>query len=364
MQATINPMSSPYLPVLELTRGDSQESIHLGAIALVNIHGQLIASYGDPSTTTFLRSSAKPLQILPFLERGGQNAYQLTMQEIALMCASHSGTNQHVAVLRDIHKKTGTTESQLLCGVHPPIDSRTNEALIRRGEHPTPNRHNCSGKHSGMLAYARLLNLPTSDYIDPNHPVQKSILRAFAEMCIIESDQIRLGTDGCSAPNFAVPLYNSAFAYARLCDPDNANPTLDAKLRAACHTVTTAMTTYPDMVAGPERFDTDLMSTAQGRLISKGGAEGYQAIGLLPGAMGAGSPAIGIAIKIADGDPKNRSRPAVAMEILSSLGVLSEDEMERLASYGPVTPLSNWRGLIVGEAHPCFKLNINRKFLM
>jgi L-asparaginase II len=356
-------MSSPYLPVFELTRGDSHESVHLGAIALVNIHGQLIASYGDPWANTFLRSSAKPFQILPFLERGGQNAYNLTLQEIAIMCASHSGTDQHVAILKDIHKKASLTESQLLCGVHPPIDSRIKEDLIRRGEQPTPYRHNCSGKHSGMLAYAHLLNLSISDYIDPNHPVQISILNAFAEMSVIDTDQILLGTDGCSAPNFAVPLYNSAFAYARLCDPDNANPPLDSNLGAACRTVTTAMISHPDLVAGPERFDTDLMSVTQGRLVSKGGAEGYQAIGLLPGALGTGSPAIGIAFKIADGDPKDRARPAVALEILGSLGILSLDEMEALARYGPITPLQNWRKLTIGEARPCFKLTINREII-
>jgi L-asparaginase II len=354
-------LSQYYLPVLEITRGvsltDEQtlESIHFGAITAVDVKGQLFAWYGDPNAVTFLRSSAKPFQALPFLERGGHTAFNLSLREIALICASHSGTDEHARVARSIQEKAHVKETDLLCGVHSPMHEPTAESLRQRGEQPSPNRHNCSGKHSGMLAFARLENLPIENYIDPEHPIQKIILQTFAEMCGLPVEDVKIGTDGCSAPNFAVPLYNAALGFAHLCDPESGN--ILPKARAdACRVITKAMTTNPDMVGGSGRFDTQLMEIAGGRILSKGGAEGFQGMGLLPGALGPGSPAIGIAIKVADGDLKGRAVPAVSLEVLRQLGVLSPEELAALANYGPVTQITNWRKLVVGESMPCFKL--------
>lgn len=356
----MNPL--PYSPVFDLSRGETLESIHFGAIAVVDIYGKLLAWYGDPQVVTFLRSSAKPFQILPFLEHGGRAIYNLTPREIAVMCASHSGTDEHMAVLRSIQAKTGIAEAELLCGVHKPLHKPTADALDQKNEAPTPNRHNCSGKHTGMLAFARLQagsmvqdseGLP---YIDFAHPIQTEILHTFAEMCALPVEKVALGIDGCSAPNFAVRLRDAAYAYARLCDPETGGVTPQAR-QAACHEVTAAMTSNPDMVGGPERFDTSLMQVTQGRIVVKGGAEAYQGIGLMPGTLGPGSPAIGIALKIADGDARKKALPAVALEVLRQLGALSPGELEQLAEFGPRLPVYNWRKIIVGEAFPAFTLN-------
>jgi L-asparaginase II len=349
---------SAYLPILELTRGRTVESIHSGAVAVVSAQGELVASFGDHQVTTYLRSSAKPFQALPFLEHNGKTHFNLTLQEIALMCASHAGTDEHIAVLKGIQEKAGLSESDLKCGVHPSFDPATTKVLQQRGEQPTPNRHNCSGKHTGMLSFAKMFDLPLGDYLDPDHPIQQEILQTFAETCALPQDEISLGTDGCSAPIFAIPLYNAALAYARLCDPVGGKVVPEPRLQA-CYTIRQAMTTYPLMVSGSGHFDTTLMEITQGRVLSKGGAEGYQGIGLLPGALGTGSPGLGIALKIADGDPKTRARSAVSIEVLRQLGALSKDELQALARFGPGYPLYNWRKLEVGEARPCFELELN-----
>ena len=101
-----------------------------------------------------------------------------------------------------------------------------------------------------------------------------------------------------------------------------------------------------------------LMAAAGGKIVSKGGAEGYQAIGIKPGVLSANSPGIGIAIKISDGDLRNRARPAVALEILTQLGVLTSDETQSLADLGPSFPIYNWRKILVGEAQPLFDMEI------
>lgn len=366
-------MNHAYQPVLELTRGNIVETIHFGALAVVDALGNLVASYGDPDTVTYLRSSAKPFQALPFIEHGGQPAFGLTSPEVAIICSSHSGTDEHVQTILGIQSKTGVNESELMCGVHAPFHIPTVEALRRRGEQPTPNRHNCSGKHTGMLSYIRLKqergeHIPEEiPYIDIRHPLQQEILNVFAEMCDVEIDQVSIGIDGCSVPNFAVPLRNAAYAFARLCDPSSLSPA-----RAeACRTITAAMTSNPNMVGGPDRFDTQLMSASRGKILCKAGAEGYQALGLLPGALGPGSPALGIAIKISDGDlgahsraqgdPHGHARPAVTLEALRQLGALSAGELAMLSEYGPVFAIRNWRKLEVGEARPCFSLSFTHQ---
>jgi L-asparaginase II len=329
------------------------ECIHFGAAAVVDVHGRLLASLGDPQLVTFLRSSAKPFQALPFIERGGHEKFGLTPREVALMCASHSGTDEHVETIKGMQAKIGVGVDDLMCGTHYPIHADTADAMKIRGELPTPYRHNCSGKHTGMLAHAKLRGAPTENYIDFHHPVQESILATFAEMCGLPAEKVELGIDGCSAPNFAVPLYNAALGYARLCDPCELTP----ERAKGCKTIASAMMANPNMVAGPDRFDTTLMQAGNGHIVSKGGAEGFQSVGLMPGALGPDSPGIGIAIKISDGDPTDRARNGVALAILQALGALSTTQLEQMAKYGPQIQLENFRKLKVGVSRPAFVLN-------
>jgi len=346
--------STEQLPLYELTRGEFVESIHFGSIAISDNQGRLVAWYGDPHTITFLRSSAKPFQALPFIEENGQGFFNLLPNEIALICASHSGTDQHVACVQNIQKKTGVNEDELMCGIHPVYDASTAETMRKRGDELTPNRHNCSGKHTGMLAFAHMRTWSTSDYLDPNHPVQKRILSTFSEMSGVPMHEVAIGIDGCSAPNFAIPLHNTALAYARLCDPQE----LSEARAKACRIITTSMTHHAFMVDGPGRFDTRLMEVSDGRIVSKSGAEGYQAIGIFPNVLEPGSPALGIAFKVSDGDVRNRACPAVSLEILRQLNALSSAEEEELAEFGPSLPLKNWRGIEIGGTRPAFELNL------
>jgi L-asparaginase II len=217
-----------------------------------------------------------------------------------------------------------------------------------------------------MVAFARMMGLPYSledkPYIDRDHPIQKQIVDNFAFMCGLEPSQVEVGVDGCSAPNFAVPLVNAAYGLARLCDPSDLP---EAKARV-CRTITEAMTSNPDMVGGPNSFDTHLMLAMQGKVVVKGGAEGYQAMGIMPEAMGPGSPALGVALKISDGDLGSHTnstsgyqghvRSAVALEVLRQLGVIEADQLAVLRSFGPGFPLENFRKIQVGQGYPCFTL--------
>ena len=338
-----------YQPLVELTRGSIVESIHYGAAALVDSSGKIIFQAGDIHFNIYLRSSSKPIQILPFVEAGGVETYHLSEKELSILCASHIGTDDHVATVEGIQKKVGFNESNLMCGTHPPAHLPTLEKMFKEGLPFTPNRHNCSGKHTGFLSYASLRGLPLADYLNPQHPIQKTILETFAELCDYPPDQVSIGIDGCSAPVFGVPLYHSALAFARFCD----TTALSESRVQACQKIIHAMTTHPEMVSGPGMFDTRLMQVGQGKMIVKCGAEGYQIVGITRGALGPDSPALGLAIKISDGDNNWRGCQVAAIHILSKMGLLTDSQRTNLAEFS-ARPLYNWRKLEIGSIRPCF----------
>lgn len=359
-------MSYPnHVPLVETTRGPIVESIHYGSIAICDPTGKLVASVGDPDAVIYLRSSSKPFQILPLVELGGMERFDLTDRELAVMCASHSGTDEHVHVIEGIQRKLGVNPGELLCGVHPPSDPKTAERMFEHHEANTPLRHNCSGKHTGMLAQAILQGFDKENYINPEHPLQRRVIRTFSEITGVPIEQILLGVDGCSAPVFAIPLRAAAFAFARLADPS----LLPKPRRSALARIFRAMTANPDMVSGPDTFDTSLMTSGRGRILTKGGAEGYQAAAVL---TSNGKPAYGITMKIADGDLSERdgktsriahegggrARSTAMVEVLRELGVLDEDQLKELSPYLP-RPQYNWRHIQVGEIRPAFKLNLH-----
>lgn len=344
-------LASDCVPLVEVTRGSIVESIHYGAFVVVDSHGSIIASQGNRDMLTYPRSSMKPFQALPFIERGGAQEFDFTDQEISIMCASHSGTDLHGSVLRGMHAKLGTQESDLACGVHWPGDAATRDAMKAAGEEPTPFRHNCSGKHTGMLAHALLRGFPIEDYLNPQHPVQVIIRETLAEMVEKSPEEMPLGIDGCSAPVYGIPLLNMAQAVAKMADPW----ALSDSRAEACRSITQAMMAHPDMVAGPGKFDTVLMTAGHGKVFCKGGAEGYQIIGVMPGVTGEDAPGLGIAIKISDGDAGGRARSSVSLTLLAALGVLTENELAEMSNFGNI-PVKNWRGFLIGEVRPAYEI--------
>jgi len=346
-------------PLLELTRGSVVEATHLGSIAVVGSDGNLLHSYGDPYTVAFLRSSAKPFQSLPFVEAGGPEHYGYTQSEISLSCASHETSQMHLDAVQAMQKKIGIAEHDLQCGPHLPSDADKLREVIKKDIKPTPNFNNCSGKHTSMLAFAKMRGLPLEDYLDFNHPIQLDIRFTLAQMCVMNEENIQTGIDGCSAPNFAMPLFNAALGMARMCDPRD----LPQTRADACKKITDAMTAHPEMVSNLGEFDCELMKTGAGKIITKRGAEGFQIIGILPGVIH--ERGMGIAFKVTDGDKSSMSndlvssarvRPPVTLEILRQLGALNEAQLKSLVKFGPEKTLKNYAGLVTGTSKPVFKL--------
>ncbi len=339
-----------YAAVLEVTRGEIVESLHHGAVVISDSSATLEAWCGDPGIVTYMRSSAKPLQALCLIESGAAEHFDLTAEQLAIVCASHDGTDEHVAAVVSILDRIGLDETDLRCGVHHPFDRETAQRLRQEGRALSPLRNNCSGKHAGMLASATFLHESVDDYEQPNHPVQRRIRGIVAEMCGLEVSEIAIGVDGCTVPTFGVSLYAASTAFARLVDPNE----LPSTRVQACDTVVAAMTAHPFLVAGTSRFDTRLMRATNGRIVSKAGAEGFQALGVRPGSLGPDSPGLGVAIKIADGDHARRARLLVSLEVLRLLGALSPTEYADLVLN--TAAITNNRGHVVGELRPTIRL--------
>jgi len=346
-------------PLLELTRGSVVESTHTGSIVVVDSSGKLLHTYGDPDTVAFLRSSAKPFQTLPFVEGGGVEHYKYTQAELAISCSSHETAQLHLDTVSAMQAKIGISEADLQCGPHLPGDADKLREVIKLNITPTSNFNNCSGKHTTMLAFAKMRGLSLENYLDPNHPIQQDILKTFSEMSGVEINKIQLGIDGCSAPNFAVPLVNAALAIARLCDPQG----LSEARAIACNNITSAMMAHPEMISNDGEFDCELMKAGKGKIITKRGAEGFQIIGLMPGVYG--DKGVGIAFKVTDGDPARmndeleasaRVRPAVTLEVLNQLEALNESQLQALSKFGPSKILKNYAGIATGKSQPVFKL--------
>jgi len=334
--------------LVEATRGKLVESRHRGIIALVDTEGKLLSSVGDVEQYVFMRSSAKPLQLIPLIESGAADHFQFTDKELAVMMASHSGEPFHIEAVRSILAKIGLHEGALLCGTHWPLNKEVARQLICRGQEPTAIHNNCSGKHAAMLALAVYGGHSVTDYISPDHPVQIQIRTSIADFAGLTPEQIKIGTDGCGVPVFGLPLWRAAYAYARLVSPANW-PSLR---REACRRIIGAMQRHPEMIAGTGQFNTDLIRIGGPRLVAKGGAEGYYAVGVLPTDH---HPGLGLTLKIEDGDLQGRASGPVILSCLQQIDVLQEDDIARLKSHWPRS-IYNHRGEVVGKLRTTFVL--------
>jgi L-asparaginase II len=340
--------------LVEVTRGDRVESRHRGSIAVVSASGELTSSFGDADEFVFIRSSAKPFQLAPFVASGRFDAYDFPnpTESLAIMAASHSGEDRHVRTVQAVLRAGGLTRDVLACGVHAPFDTETAQRLIRDGEPLTPLRHNCSGKHAAMALHAKAAGWPIETYWQPDHPVQQLALDTVSLMSGVARSEIATATDGCGVVSFGLPLRGLALAFARLADPASVP---DAALRTAFERIRDAMMAHPELVGGDRRrLDTALMRAAPARLVAKTGAEGVQAIGLLAGSDGSAS-ASGLAIKIEDGDSSNRARNVATCAALHQLGALDDEALERLAEYAAPRILDP-RGTPTGTVRPAFEL--------
>ncbi|MBK7470306.1 MAG: asparaginase [Betaproteobacteria bacterium] len=334
-----------HVPLAIMTRGGTTESVHYGSVAVTDAQGNLLFGAGDPGMPMFTRSSLKPFQAMPALARGADRAFGFGERELALMCASHSGEPRHVEVVAGMLDKIGCGVDDLQCGKHVPYFYQYLERTPEPGAAFSALHHNCSGKHSGMLAWCRHCGHATGNYLDPQHPLQQAIRRSVAHFTGTPEADLVMGIDGCSAPNYAMPLSGLARAFAKLTTAGEDPEYGDAPARLFA-----AMSAHPELVSGERRNDLALMQAGQGDWATKVGAEGVQGIAVK-------SRGIGIAIKIADGNA--RALFPVTVAVLQQLGLLADPAATPLAGYFEPAQ-RNLRGLVTGKIQPVVELRAAR----
>src|SRR6266545_1859867 len=275
---------------VSVRRGEIVEAVHrVHAVAVQD--GAVVAEAGDSALVAFMRSSSKPLQAVP-LARARDD---MDERDLAIASASHLADDEQLAAVRALLAKAPANEDELECGP--------------AGEPPSRLKHNCSGKHAGMLALCRANGWRSEGYRLEGHRVQREMLAVHAEAAEVSEDEIPSGVDGCGVITFALPLERMAHSFARL-------PQLNGGDRVAA-----AMRSHPDLIRGPLATDTRLMKALPG-WIAKGGAEG-----------------LGVALKAADGN--GRALGPAAAVFLQQFDL----DLDDLA----VVPLENSRGERVGE---------------
>ena len=275
-----------YSSLVKYVRDGLVEQEHFGLIVLANKDGVIEKAGEDYDYPYFLRSCAKPLQASLIVDYG----LDFTPEEVALCCASHAGERFHVELARNFLAKTGFKESELKCGLHPPLSKS-----VPAGEE-TVFHNNCIGKHIMMLAICKLKGWDLATYCAPEHPLQVAIKEKINALCGVESEYPAT-TDGCGDPIASMPLRNMLKGYLNLfCSPQYS-------------AIKGAFLNYPHIIGGTNRLDTKIM--AQGNLIAKVGAGGLCIVVNLEREQA-------LVVKIADADTK--AREIAVIDTLKTLG--------------------------------------------
>ncbi len=290
---TVTTMSAESLadlaaPLAVAERSGWAESVHHGVAVAIDEHG-VVAAIGEPTAAIYPRSALKPLQAAAMCAAG----LELEPPLLALACASHDGSDEHIAAVRELLGAFGFAEDDLQNTPARPYAAAARNAARLRGVAPSSIQQNCSGKHAAMLATCRINGWPTEGYLAADHPLQRTITAWIADHgCRVE----HVGVDGCGAPTHVLHLDELARAVAALA--------------TARHPVAVAMAEHPEMVGGPDRDVTQWMRAVPG-LVAKDGADGVMVLARDDGRAAA--------LKIADGS--DRARRAATIEAARQIGV-------------------------------------------
>lgn len=322
--------------VLEITRGNAVESTHDVDIVIADYTGKIVETYGDADLHIYPRSSNKSLQALPLIESGAADAYGFEDRHLALACSSHNGQEMHVRGASEMLHKAGLDGSCLECGAQLPKYPEDQFQVMRSEGGVKPIHNNCSGKHSGFLAFAKHTGIETKGYIGFEHPVQQEIAGVLESVTGAKHGADNYGIDGCSIPTYKIPLQKLAIAYAKFGvgeDHSQLRSSAMLRLRDAC-------LAHPEMVAGDNRVCTQLMQTLGNRAFVKVGAEGVYTMSL---------PELGLGVAMKSRDGGFRAVEVAVSQLACDLLKLDESDA---TSMKPLTHpvLRNWNGIEVGAA--------------
>ena len=320
--------------IVEVTRGQIIESSHQVIAVIMDERGLISGYWGNTDFVTIPRSCIKMLQAIPFVESGAMEKFGLDDKMLALACSSHQGEKAHILLAQQWMEKLKITEAALHCGPAMPSHAGTAAEMIKKGFHPTPTIHNCSGKHLGIISTCLALGENPAGYGKMDHPAQVRIRKYLSEVMKIQMDKMPFGVDGCGIPTYAVPLHHIATGMNHLMQQH----AVQAR-RITVQRIVEACKRHPHLLSGTDDFVTAVNEKSNGRAILKNGAEGVYA-GLIP------DKGYSFALKVLDGHW--RAAEVAAGFILRYFGGLTDKEYVELKQY-TMPDVKNSRGERVGE---------------
>ena len=326
MQTSANPI------LVQGIRGEMVESLFRGAFAVCTPQGQVVFSEGNCNRLIYPRSSLKLLQALALHISGAYKAYSLSLKHLAVACSSHNGEKEHLQLIEAWLQELGLTPCHLECGPHYPLGKEASKLLKNQQITPTSLHNTCSGKHTGFLTINRFLGHDVLNYTHKDHPTQKFINDVISQICEYDVSASPQGIDGCQAPVLSMSLTTLATAMAKLSDPMG----LSAPFNQAATCVVESIQTHPFLVAGSDRFCTDIAHHTKGEIVVKMGADGVFSA-LLP------AKKLGIALKIDDGHMR-----AAEVALMMILDRLYDPLPAALLKYKE-QPILNWNKKTVGK---------------
>lgn len=340
--------SNPIL--VEAIRGNLIESFHRGVVCIVDENKKVLYSTGDIHQICYPRSAMKLLQVIALIECGAAAHYNFNDAELAVMCGSHNAEPMHIETVKSILQKIDLSPEYLQCGAHFPMMQQDYLPMYKNGIEASDIHNNCSGKHAGFLALCKFNNWSTQDYLLAEHPAQQLIKKVCSEMYECDIHDMHYAIDGCSAPIYSVSVYHQAIGYMNLVNKRN-----KSQQRAdACAKVVQAVSRHPEMVAGTQRYCTDMMKRCSHEVIGKTGAEGIFCMAFV-------NTVWGVCIKIDDG--KMQPQYNVAQTILEQSHLFDTTDMIALQSYSKCD-IKNWNQKTSGVLHctDSFEKNIQEFF--
>jgi len=328
------------VPLLIMNRGGKPENVHRGRIAVVSAEdGKLLHACGDADESVYVRSTAKPIQAIASLLDRAAEAYGFEPRHLALLAASHRGSQQQVEALEEILALTGLDEDLLAIQPTLPVGRRARDQYVASGGQPRKLFHTCAGKHLGVLAWSKLKGWPLEGYIRPDHPAQQEIIRRIKLWAEAAGEQETIGKDGCGFPVAALPVHSLALAYGRLASPELAG---DEDAAEAAGRMAAAMNAYPELVEGRYRLASLLLEDQN--IVAKSGAHGVFALGLR-------RERIGVALAVTDGTEV--AWPYIVKAVLKRVGGASDDTLQKLDRMFPDEFLNDAKE-VAGRWEPAF----------
>ena len=297
-------MNNNFVKLIGFIRNNLEETSNFGCILHLNNSG-IIKQIGNCQNVKFYqRSCSKPLQFSTLINEGVLDKFPFTHEEIAVCCASHTGTKQHQKHILNILDKIGFCENHLLCPIDEPLDKEEQKYLIKNNLPVRKIHNNCSGKHSAMLALCKFKGFDVSNYNEPSHPLSKLVINQICDLC--QTNDIVVSKDGCTLPTVATTL------------PELGTGFLNMFLSEKYSIIKEAILKFPYLAGGSGRIDSEIINAGCGNLISKVGAGGIIVVINL-------KKQEALVVKIADANYLSRS--LVVIKSMLDLGWLTENQL-------------------------------------